>query len=91
MRRVLSHQRYRSALLTWLAIWPLITVLLLVGEPLLTPLLSRRQALFSSGAGIDSLIPFSQAFKPVQIKRRVGRLQTSNLEVAVSCPDDNGA
>ena len=33
-----TKPRLRQALLTWLAIWPAITTLLLLGEPLLSPL-----------------------------------------------------
>ena len=38
MARLLRREAYRAALLTWLAIWPLITLLLLFGEPLLAQL-----------------------------------------------------
>ncbi len=47
MARLLKSQRYRPVLLTWAAIWPLITLLLLLGEPLLShlPLPLRTLAL----------------------------------------------
>lgn len=35
MTRIFRHKPYRLAILTWLAIWPSITLLLLAGEPLL--------------------------------------------------------
>ena len=38
MTVLLRSRRYRPVLLTWLAIWPLITLLLLFGEPLLSQL-----------------------------------------------------
>ena len=35
MQRVTAHPSLSRALLTWIAIWPLITTLLLLGEPYL--------------------------------------------------------
>ena len=35
MARMLRKRAFRMALLTWIAIWPLITALLLLGEPML--------------------------------------------------------
>ena len=38
MDRLINNSRARGALLTWIAIWPLITGLLLIGDPLLAAL-----------------------------------------------------
>ena len=38
MTRMLRRRPVRSAVLTWIAIWPLITALLLLGEPMLAAL-----------------------------------------------------
>ena len=38
MDRLINNTRARGALLTWIAIWPLITGLLLIGDPLLATL-----------------------------------------------------
>ena len=38
MDRLINNTRARGALLTWIAIWPLITGLLLIGDPLLAAL-----------------------------------------------------
>ena len=38
MQHVTAHPGLRRALLTWIAIWPLITALLLLGEPYLAGL-----------------------------------------------------
>lgn len=38
MSRTIRKEQLRGALLTWVAIWPLITALLLIGDPVLAAL-----------------------------------------------------
>ena len=50
MKRLLLGQPYRTALLTWVAIWPAITLLLFLGEPVLAPLPLPLRTLVLTGA-----------------------------------------
>ena len=49
MTRILRHRPARSALLTWIAIWPLITALLTLGEPVLAALPLPLRTLLLTG------------------------------------------
>ena len=49
MTPILHRRPARLALLTWVAIWPLITVLLTLGEPLLAPLPLPLRTLLLTG------------------------------------------
>ena len=49
MTQILRHRTARSALLTWIAIWPLITALLILGDPLLAALPLPLRTLLLTG------------------------------------------
>ncbi len=49
MMRILRRRPARSALLTWVAIWPLITALLILGEPVLAALPLPLRTLLLTG------------------------------------------
>jgi len=49
MRTILRNPKARGAFLTWIAVWPLITVLRAVGEPVLADLPLALQTLVLTG------------------------------------------
>ena len=67
MAGFLRSRRYRPVLLNWVAIWPLITLLLLLGEPLLSHLPLPLRTLALTGV----LVPLMSFFVMPRLTRWV--------------------